>query len=325
MFSSKRQSSPQYRHCFLLILLCLVFLCNTACSPSKSEGVKIRLGYLQSDLHHLPAFVAIEKGYFQQEGLAVEVIGAFRAGPELISAFSAQALDAGYVGLAPAITAKANSTAHIQCVALVNTEGSAIVTGKEASGKSVADLKGKVVTIPGHATMQDFLLRRALKQQGVAVNEIKLLVLKPPEMIPALSRKDIDAFIAWEPYPSKAVTENAGRILMTSHQIWAQHPCCVIVADEEFCGKHPEMVQKLKSVHRRSCEFINASRPEAIAIGVNYTGMDGKTVAAALGSITYGGVLERQYVAEYVDFLRELRYIRPDIAKDFLMSILPEQ
>ncbi|MCX5904855.1 MAG: ABC transporter substrate-binding protein, partial [Proteobacteria bacterium] len=179
--------------------------------------------------------------------------------------------------------------------------------------------------IPGHATMQDFLLRRALKQQGIAVNEIKLLVLKPPEMIPALSRKDIDAFIAWEPYPSKAVTENAGRILMTSHQIWAQHPCCVIVADEAFCGKHPEMVQKLKSVHRRAVEFINANRPKAIAIGVNYTGMDGKTVTAALGNITYGGVLERQYVAEYVDFLRELRYIRPDIAKDVLMSILPEQ
>ena len=96
------------------MLLCLILVFNSACAPSDSERTKIRLGYIQSDLHHLPAFVAMEKGFFQQqEGLAVEVIGAFRAGPELMSAFAAQALDVGYVGLAPAITAKANSTAHI--------------------------------------------------------------------------------------------------------------------------------------------------------------------------------------------------------------------
>ena len=116
------------------LLLCLILIFNSACAQSNSERAKIRLGYIQSDLHHLPAFVAMDKGFFQQQGLDVEVAGVFRAGPELMSAFAARELDAGYVGLAPAITAAANSNAPIRIIAQVNTEGSAIVVGRTSPG-----------------------------------------------------------------------------------------------------------------------------------------------------------------------------------------------
>jgi NitT/TauT family transport system substrate-binding protein len=324
VFSCRNQSAFLHSRLFQALLLCLILVFNSACAPSDSERTKIRLGYIQSDLHHLPAFVAMEKGFFQQQGLDVEVAGAFRAGPELMSAFAAQALDVGYVGLAPAITAAANSNTAIRLIAQVNTEGSAVVVGRARPGNSAADLKGAMIAIPGHATMQDFLLRKALKNAGIPVEQVKILVLKPPEMIPALTAQDIDAFIAWEPYPAKALTENKGKILLYSSQIWQDHPCCVIVAGEEFLQTRHTDAEKLIIAHNQACRFIQERRAEAIDIGVKYTGMDRATIETALGHITYNGLLDRQYMSEYVEFLKVLRYIKQDISDALLAKMLKQ-
>ncbi|MFH1625414.1 MAG: ABC transporter substrate-binding protein, partial [Pseudomonadota bacterium] len=87
-----------------LFLPVLIF----SCTKSEKLEMKVRMGYLQSDLHQLAAFVALEKGLFQKEGIDVEIGGIFKAGPEEMSAFAAGSLDIGYVGVAPATTAVAN-------------------------------------------------------------------------------------------------------------------------------------------------------------------------------------------------------------------------
>jgi len=79
----------------------------------------------------------------------------FKAGPELMSAFAAGALDAGYVGEAPATTAVANKAARVVVLAQVNTEGSALVS-EGCAPAAFPHLAGKIVAIPGHATVQDF-------------------------------------------------------------------------------------------------------------------------------------------------------------------------
>jgi ABC-type nitrate/sulfonate/bicarbonate transport system substrate-binding protein len=70
--------------------------------------------------------VALEKGFYVQEGLDVKVAGIFKAGPELMSSFFAGALDAGYVGVALATTAVPNKTARVTVLAQANSECSAL-------------------------------------------------------------------------------------------------------------------------------------------------------------------------------------------------------
>src|SRR5512139_4144572 len=135
----------------LLFLACLLF------SAAITQAQPVRIAYLQSDIHQLPCWVALEKGFFEKEGLKVEVAGIFKAGPELMSAFAAGALDMGYVGVAPATTAAANKTAKVVVLAQVNTEGSAIVVKKDGKVQSIPDLVGKIAVVPGHATVQDSL------------------------------------------------------------------------------------------------------------------------------------------------------------------------
>ena len=225
---------------------------------AQSSRPPIRMAYLQSDIHHLALWVAIEKGLFKINGADVEVKGVFKAGPEIMTAFAAGELDMAYVGEAPSTTAVANKAARVVVVSQVNTEGSALVVAKKNSDiNNLTDLQGKTVAVPGHSTVQDFLLRRALRGSGMAPEQVNIIVLKPPEMIGALRTGQIDAFIAWEPYPSKADTMSVGRNLATSKQMWPGHPCCVLISDRGFIDGRPEMVAAVVRSHVQATDYIH--------------------------------------------------------------------
>jgi NitT/TauT family transport system substrate-binding protein len=160
------------------------------------------------------------------------------------------------------------------------------------------------------ANVQDFLLHRALDAAGVNAAAVKIIVIKPPEMLAALETRQIDAFIAWEPYAAKAVTAGVGRVLASSSQIWPGHPCCVVAFEGSVAAQRPELVQRFLRAHVRATDFIRANPDEAVRIGVKYTGMDEATVRAALAGITYSYELERPALREYAAYLARLGYIK---------------
>lgn len=285
-------------------------------------GQPVRIAYLRSDIHQLPCWVALDKGLFEKEGVKVEVAGIFNAGPELMSAFASGDLDMGYVGEAPATTAVANKTAKVVVLAQVNTEGSSIVVKRDGKVLTIPGLVGKSVAIPGFATVQDSIFRKALLKFTIQPDQVKIMVLKPPEMIDALRTDQIDAFIAWEPYPAKAVTMGVGKVLATSHAIWKDHPCCVLAADEKFLEKDLERAKGVVRGHVKAMDFIRQNREEAIKIGVKYTGMDETSVRLAMENVTYTPVLSVEGEKEYVDFLVKLKYIKVDDVQIFVDRFL---
>jgi len=308
-----------------LIGLCAmlpVFFAGNSLSASPQDSA-VRMAYLQNDIHHLACWTAIEKGYYTERNVQVEIAGVFRAGPEIMTAFAAGELDMAYVGEAPATIAVANKTAKVVAVAQVNTEGSAIVVARDAAGmKTLADLTTKTVAVPGHGTVQDFLLRRALDQQKIEFSSLNIIVLKPPEMIGALRTNQIQAFVAWEPYPSKAVTMDVGKRLAASRDMWPGHPCCILAASSDFIARHPEKVRAVVQAHMAATDFIHHQPKEAVQIGMKYTGMDEATVIEATGAVTYTVDLNVSAETEYVQFLKRLNYVRIPDETAFIQTFL---
>ena len=177
---------------------------------------------------------------------------------------------------------------------------------------------GKIAVVPGHSTVQDSLFRKALYQFKISPDQVKIMVLKPPEMIGALRTDQIDAFIAWEPYPAKAITMGVGRVLAASRDIWKDHPCCVLAADAEFLESRPEKAKNMVRGHMKAIDFIRQHREEAIKIGVKYTGMDEASVRMAMENVNYTYVLSVEGEKEYVDFLTKLKYIKVEDVQKFV-------
>ena len=152
---------------------------------------------------------------------------------------------------------------------------------------------------------------------------MKIIVIKPPEMITALESSQIDAFIAWEPHATKAVTKGVGRVLISSSQIWKGHPCCVVAFEGSVAHDRPAVVQAFLRAHAKATAFILANTggggPHRRAVH-----RDGREDRPGRPSATSPTAprLERAPVREYASYLARLGYIKetdPDaILRDYL-------
>jgi NitT/TauT family transport system substrate-binding protein len=288
------------------------------------NSISVRMAYLQNDIHHLAFWVGGEKQIFADEGVIIDTVGAFRAGPEIMSAFAAGDLDMAYVGQSPATVGVANKAADVIVVAQVNTEGTAIVVKKKGpvDFENLQDLAGKTIAIPGHSTVQEAILLKGLKNVGLSRQEVHLIVLKPPDMIDALRTEQIDAFIAWEPYPAKAITSEVGKILALSKDIWPKHPCCVLVVERSFMEAHPKIVKQTIRAHARATRYIKEHPDKAAEIAVKHTGMDKVTIRKAMENVNFTTKLDLEDAKEYVKFLSELGYIKKQNPQSFIRSFI---
>ncbi|MGQ9760258.1 MAG: ABC transporter substrate-binding protein, partial [Candidatus Methanomethylicaceae archaeon] len=239
---------------------------------STQEKVKIRIGYLTADLHHLALHVAIANKYFSQSGIEYELYE-YINGPTLMQHFVIGELDFAYVGVAPALTARAsaigspNATSLPVVIGCGNLEGSALVVNP-ALIKNISDLNNKKIGTPGTGTIQDVLISAYAKKNN-------LTIIKYPGRITDLalqySRGEIDGFIGWEPYPSVAIYQFNASVLLTSHDIMPNHQCCVLVVSDKFLASHPDTVMKVASIHNAAIDFINTHPLEAKQIAANVT------------------------------------------------------
>jgi NitT/TauT family transport system substrate-binding protein len=210
----------------------------------------------------------------------------------------------------------------IKIVAQANMVGSAVLVRNGLEAEDVADLRGRTIAVPGYSTVQDFLLRTALKKAGVSEQDVSIIVVKPPEMIPALSRGQVDAAVAWEPYPSMVVAQKAGRILTTSGKIWPHHPCCMLVADAKFLRDNPDTVRRVVAAHVKATKYIRENQQEAADMAHIFTGQPRDVAQAAMKDIEFSYMPEIKGIQRYADFLKSNGVIKVENTAAFTRGLV---
>ncbi|MHA1480498.1 MAG: ABC transporter substrate-binding protein [Candidatus Thorarchaeota archaeon] len=265
----------------------------------------VRIGYLSQDLHQLALKVAVENGWFEDAGIKVELTQYGNGAYEMDGFFAGQ-IDMGYLGAAPALVKSINQETMITILAAVNLEGSAIMVDKtefdEGRVTTIADLAGKTVRYPGPSTVQAFLLRMALNQSGMTIEDINAVSTSPTYMEDLLSQ-DAPAFIAWEPFAAKAEGSGAAVVLMQSGEIWPDHPCCVLASSNSFLAANPEIVEAVVEIHHRAENWIIANPTNATEIAIDWLEMDDAVVESAFNNIIYDFQVNRTGIQMYLEYL----------------------
>jgi len=305
----------------ITVILLLIICSGVHCAPPP-EG-EVRIGYLLGDLHHLPFFIALEKGFFKDERINVKVIGPFDAGTAEMDALVANQLDMGYVGTPPALIAAARKV-DLSIIAGVNAEGSALIVDETIN--NVSDLRGKKIATPLPGSIQYVMLGMLLAENNMSYRDLEIFpgTIKPPDMPGVLETGHINGYIAWEPYAAKAVVMGVGKVLVESHDIWPDHPCCVLVTRNDFAEENRAIVQGVIRAHKRAIKFIGENPEEAKSIAVKYTKLDAKTIEEALPRIKFNYMVNvdgtRRFVKEIVS-LGETGVISPIIRSEEVPDI----
>ncbi len=137
---------------------------------------------------------------------------------------------------------------------VLNLEGNAITLSKglaDAGVRDAATLRShihavrnrKVLTfgtVSAHSS-HSYLLRTWLNSAGPGVDqEVRIVVVPPPQMLANLAAGHLDGFCSGEPWNSLAVADGQGWIAATSGSIAPRHPEKVLVARADFAARRPQ-------------------------------------------------------------------------------------
>ncbi|MEE1128785.1 MAG: ABC transporter substrate-binding protein [Methanobrevibacter sp.] len=246
---------------FVLVLALAAFLVMGAASAGFLDFLgggdnTVKIGYLPSD-HDAALFVADQQGLYAKKNISTELVQ-FNNGGDLMTAMASGEVDVGYVGIAPVLSSVAKGV-PVKVISSAQTEGSGIVVTKDSGITSAADLKGKSIATPGEASIQYVLLSYYLKQNGLTTKDLNISAMKVPSMNDALKTKQIDGIITFQPYVSIAANDTNNVVLENSSGILPNHPCCVVVASDDFIKNHENETKDIIAIHENATKFINSN------------------------------------------------------------------
>ncbi len=286
---------------------------KTSRTYSRERDNHLRIGYLPIT-DATPLLIAHANGYFQEEGLEVDMPMRVRSWSTLAESFLTGKFDVTHMLLPIPIWMRFNNNVPIKVLAWNHTNGSA-VTVKGSSGiNGFADLGAKRIAVPYWYSMHNTLLQMGLRKVGLKPviqnhsiplepNQVNLFIVSPPEMPAALAGNKIDGYIVAEPYNAIAEMKIGAKIMRFTGDIWKNHPCCVVVMYEMFCRKRPVFVQKITNAIVRAQLWILNNPAETAHIlsreGSNYLPIPEKILLRAFmgyGFATYGSGVTPQAI-----------------------------
>jgi NitT/TauT family transport system substrate-binding protein len=203
------------------IVLIASMLFIQACGAEKSTtevpelGV-IKIGYLPV-VGFSPIFIAMDKGYYRDEGLDVQ-LERFDSGSKMIAPLSVGQLDVGEGEPGTALFNAINQGLEIKVVcgaSVFNKEGYAsipFIVRKDLvdSGEITqpSDLKGKKIAVNVPRGMAEYMIVQVLESGGLTVEDVELVPIPFPDIVQSLANKAVDA--AFLPPPFSDVTIKDG-------------------------------------------------------------------------------------------------------------------
>jgi len=201
----------------------------------------LRIGYLPI-LDHLTLLVshAHDNADYKEVNIEPKL---YKSWDELSGALRSGVIQGAFI-LAPLAMDLYSQGVSIRTVLLAHRDGSAITVKKEGGIHSAADMRGKSVAIPASKSTHTALLDTYLRSNGTSLKDIQPKVIAPPNMLQAMQKGQIEAFIVAEPFGTMAQDEGIGKLLVLTREILPHHVDCIVVLKQEVLQQHPQAVQE---------------------------------------------------------------------------------
>jgi NitT/TauT family transport system substrate-binding protein len=244
-----------------------------AVAAPEQAKVTIAVGG-KAALYYLPLTLAERLGYFQGEGLRVEIAD-FAGGSKALQAMLGGSADVTAGGFDHVVVLHARGQKIQGFVLMVATPAMAlgVATSQAARYRSAADLKGmKIgVTAPGSST--HMLVNRLLASAGLSPDDVAIVgVGTGPTAVAAMRGGQIDAIANVE--PAITVLQRSGAIKVVAEAMTPQGaravfgaalPAGCLYAKQDFIRRNPNTVQALTNAIVRTLDWLQKATPEEVA------------------------------------------------------------
>lgn len=265
------------------IVAAVLVLCCALWQPARAET--LRIGYQR----YGTLILLKERGTLEQRlaplGWTVQW-KLFVAGPQLLEALNAGALDFGITGETPPVFAQA-AGAPIAYVGVEPSapQGEAILVPPGSKLQSVAALKGKRVALNRGSNVH-YLLVRALEAAGLRWSDIRAVYLSPADAPAAFQAGDVDAWVIWDPYMSAAETNLGARVLKDGTGLVPNRQ--YFIANRGFAAHAPTILGALLKEVAAADAWGMAHQDDAARALARSSGLPLPVVLAAVHRLRFG-------------------------------------
>ena len=234
---------------------------------------------------HAPYYVALEKGWYDEVGLDVNIILGQGSG------YTVQTLDTGRASMgiadAPVAVAGRANGAEVKIVGVIFDKHPNSMFFWEDSGiEEPQDIVGKTVAVPasdGHKVMWPAFAR----QIGVDPDSVEFVNIEPAAKVAALANRRADA--VFELYTGKPFMEEAIPPDQLGNILWSDYGFDIyahsIIATDEIIENDPEVVSKFLEASYRAWQWTLENPEEAIEILAEYHPINVDSYLANLGYV----------------------------------------
>ncbi len=265
--------------------------CNksSVTAPTTAGGLtKVRVGFIGITCE-APIFSAVENGFFQDEGLDVELVrcewskykdvlalGGFDITHHLVMYFL-KPIEQG-------LDVKIGAGIHTGCLR--------VQTGVKSPIQTVKDLRGKRIGVPGMGTPPFIFANRVLGANGIdAMKEIEWRVFPAGELGLALEKGEIDAIADSEPIGTLLLAE--GRVKNIADQAkdapYKDEYCCAVIINGKWLKANEQTAAAATRALLKGAKWVSVNPRAAARLSVEkkYLASNPELNTTAIGNLNY--------------------------------------
>jgi NitT/TauT family transport system substrate-binding protein len=244
--------------------------------PRKYGGSteRIRLGVGTPDSSAL-VYIADRRGFFRDHGLDLST-GNYEAGVLAMNDLMADEIDITMIAEFVLVNQIFKGTDLKAFGTTVITNSCELIARKDRGIEKVADLKEKKIgSVRG--TNLDFFLGTFLTSHGIQMRDVKVINLKPTEIVDAILKGTIDGAASFIPY-SDTIRKNMGTNAVTWPIQGQQDFYMLLVAKASFIRAYPSRIERLLRALINAEQFIKEHETEAQKIIAERSNLDLSTL-----------------------------------------------
>lgn len=241
---------------------------ETAGEAKEEKTVDVTLNEVAHSIFYAPMYIAIEEGYFKEEGINLDLVTGFGADKTMTAVLSGEA-DIGFMGSEASIyTYNEGANDYVVNFAqLTQRAGNFLVAREEMPDFKWEDLKGKLVLGGRKGGMPEMVFEYILRQNNIdPAKDVEIdQSIDFGSTAAAFSGGQGDFTVEFEPGATSLEKEKEGYVVASLGTDSGYVPYTAFSAKKSYIDKNPDIIQGFTNALQKGMDYVQSHTPEEIA------------------------------------------------------------
>lgn len=251
---------------------------------NSDELTKVTLNEVAHSIFYAPQYVAIENGYFEEEGIDLNLVTGFGA-DKVMTSLVADEAQIGFMGSESSVYVylEGSKDYAVNFAQLTQRAGNFVVSREPMDDFKWEDIKGKTVLAGREGGMPQMVFEYVLKQNNIDPKKDLNMVQNIDFGLTAgaFTGGQGELTIEFEPHATALELQGEGHVVASLGVDSGYVPYTAYCAKQSYVNANPEVIQGFTNAIQKGLEYVNSHSSDEIAaiIAPQFPETDVKTIA----------------------------------------------